>query len=149
MGGFVVTDDDILNVKFINLWQNAKDIQELDIPTANDRFNYNVSNKLLDKSQLDLIIPTPNKIDFFEGQMDLKTKYSINIDESLNLNFDFAKSLMSGVAKIVSNNEEADIKISFIENLTKESYELNIDNNSISIFASDRAGALYLTLIHI
>ena len=143
MGGFVVTDDDILNVKFINLWQNAKDIQKLDIPTANDRFNYNVSNKLLDKSQLDLIIPTPNKIDFFEGQMDLKTKYSINIDESLNLNFDFAKSLMSGVAKIVSNNEEADIKISFIENLTKESYELNIDNNSISIFASDRAGALY------
>ena len=143
MGGFVVTDDDILNVKFINLWENAKDIQELDIPTANDRFNYNVSNKLLDKSQLDLIVPTPNKIDFFEGQMDLKTKYSINIDESLNLNFDFAKSLMSGVAKIVSNNEEADIKISFIENLTKESYELNIDNNSISIFASDRAGALY------
>ena len=143
MGGFVVTDDDILNVKFINLWENAKDIQELDIPTANDRINYNVSNKLLDKSQLDLIIPTPNKIDFFEGQMDLKTKYSINIDESLNLNFDFAKSLMSGVAKIVSNNEEADIKISFIENLTKESYELNIDNNSISIFASDRAGALY------
>ena len=143
MGGFVVTDDDILNVKFINLWQNAKDIQKLDIPTANDRFNYNVSNKLLDKSQLDLIIPTPNKIDFFEGQMDLKTKYSINIDESLNLNFDFAKSLMSGVAKIVSNNEEADIKISFIENLTKESYELNIDKNSISIFASDRAGALY------
>ena len=143
MGGFVVTDDDILNVKFINLWENAKDIQELKIPTANDRFNYNVSNKLLDKSQLDLIAPTPNKIDFFEGQMDLKTKYSINIDESLNLNFDFAKSLMSGVAKIVSNNEEADIKISFIENLTKESYELNIDNNSISIFASDRAGALY------
>ena len=143
MGGFVVTDDDILNVKFINLWENAKDIQELDIPTANDRFNYNVSNKLLDKSQLDLIIPTPKKIDLFEGQMDLKTKYSINIDESLNLNFDFAKSLMSGVAKIVSNNEEADIKISFIENLTKESYELNIDNNSISIFASDRAGALY------
>ena len=143
MGGFVVTDDDILNVKFINLWENAKDIQELDIPTANDRFNYNVSNKLLDKSQLDLIVPTPNKIYLFEGQMDLKTKYSINIDESLNLNFDFAKSLMSGVAKIVSNNEEADIKISFIENLTKESYELNIDNNSISIFASDRAGALY------
>ena len=143
MGGFVVTDDDILNVKFINLWENAKDIQELDIPTANDRFNYNVSNKLLDKSQLDLIIPTPNKIDLFEGQTDLKTKYSINIDESLNLDFDFAKSLMSGVAKIVSNNEEADIKISFIENLTKESYELNIDNNSISIFASDRAGALY------
>ena len=143
MGGFVVTDDDILNVKFINLWENAKDIQELDIPTANDRFNYNVSNKLLDKSQLDLIVPTPNKIDLLEGQMDLKTKYSINIDESLNLNFDFAKSLMSGVAKIVSNNEEADIKISFIENLTKESYELNIDNNSISIFASDRAGALY------
>jgi hexosaminidase len=143
MGGFVVINENIIDVKFINLWDNAEDIQDLNIPNANDRFYYNYSSKLLDKSQLDLIVPTPNKIELLEGQMDLKTKYSIDIDESLNLNFDFAKSLMSRVSNIISNDKEADIKLIFVDNLAKESYELNINNDSISIFASDRAGALY------
>ena len=143
MGGFIVTNGNIIDVKFINLWENAEDIQDLNIPTANDRFNYNLSNKLLDKSQLDLIVPTPSKIDLLEGQVDLKTKYSINIDESLNLDFDFAKSLMSGVAKIVLDDEQADIKLSFVENLANESYELIVNNDNILIIASDRAGALY------
>ncbi len=143
MGGFIVTNGNIIDVKFINLWENAEDIQDLNIPTANDRFNYNLSNKLLDKSQLDLIVPTPSKIDLLDGQVDLKTKYSINIDESLNLDFDFAKSLMSGVAKIVLDDEQADIKLSFVENLANESYELIVNNDNILIIASDRAGALY------
>ena len=143
MGGFVVINENIIDVKFINLWDNAEDIQDLNIPNANDRFYYNYSSKLLDKSQLDLIVPTPNKIELLEGQMDLKTKYSIDIDESLNLNFDFAKSLMSRVSNIISNDKEADIKLIFVDNLAKESYELNINKDSISIFASDRAGALY------
>jgi len=143
MGGFVVINENIIDVKFINLWDNAEDIQDLNIPNANDRFYYNYSSKLLEKSQLDLIVPTPNKIELLEGQMDLKTKYSIDIDESLNLNFDFAKSLMSRVSNIISNDKEADIKLIFVDNLAKESYELNINNDSISIFASDRAGALY------
>ena len=131
-------------LKFINLWENAQDIKDLNIPTANDRFNYNLSNKLLDKSQLDLIVPTPSKIDLLEGQVDLKTKYSINIDESLNLDFDFAKSLMSGVAKIVQDDEQADIKLNvFVENLANESYKLIVNNGNILIISSDRAGALY------
>jgi len=143
MGGFVILNDEIINVKFINLWENAKDIQDLNIPNATDRYNNNFSSKLLDKDQLDLIVPTPNTIELLEGEMDLKNKYTIHIDESLNINFDFAKSLMSGVINIVLNKIEPDIKLSFIDTLEDESYELNINSGSISIFASDRAGALY------
>ena len=62
MGGFVILNDEIINVKFINLWENAKDIQDLNIPNATDRYNNNFSSKLLDKDQLDLIVPTPNTI---------------------------------------------------------------------------------------
>ena len=143
MGGFVVIDDDIIDVEFFNLWENAKDVEDLNIPTANDRFNYNLSNKLLDKSQLDLIVPTPNKIELLDGEIDLKNKYSIDIDQSLNLSFDLIKSLMSGVVDVVSNDNKIDIKVSFLDTLEKESYILNIDNDDISIFASDRSGALY------
>jgi hexosaminidase len=143
MGGFVVIDDDIIDVEFFNLWDNAEDIQDLNIPTANDRFNYNLSNKLLDKSQLDLIVPTPNKIELLDGEIDLKNKYSIDVDQSLNLSFDLIKSLMSGVVDVVSNDNKIDIKVSFLDTLEKESYILNIDNDDISISASDRSGALY------
>ena len=131
MGGFVVINDEIIDVKFINLWENAKDVEDLNIPTANDRFNNNYSSKLLDKSQLDLIVPTPNKIELLDGEIDLKNKYSIDVDQSLNLSFDLIKSLMSGVVDVVSNDNKIDIKVSFLDTLEKESYILNIDNDVI------------------
>ena len=143
MGGFVIINDDIIDVKFINLWENAIDIEDLNIPTSNDRYNNYLSNKLLDKSNLDLIVPTPNKIELLEGEIDLKNKYSIDIDKSLNLSFDLIESLMSGVVDIISNDEKTDIKLSLLDTLEKESYILNIDNDNISIYASDRSGALY------
>ena len=143
MGGFVVINDEIIDVKFINLWGNAKDVEDLNIPTAKDRFNNNYSSKLLDKSQLDLIVPTPNKIELLDGEIDLKNKYSIDIDQSLNLSFDLIKSLMSGVVDVVTNDNKIDIKVSFLDTLEKESYILNIENDDILISASDRSGALY------
>ena len=143
MGGFVIISDDIIDVKFINLWENAIDLEDLNIPTSNDRYNNYLSNKLLDKSSLDLIVPTPNKIELLEGEIDLKNKYSIDVDKSLNLSFDLIESLMSGVVDIISNDEKTDIKLSLLDTLEKESYILNIDNDNISIYASDRSGALY------
>ena len=143
MGGFVIINDDIIDVKFINLWENAIDLEDLNIPTSNDRYNNYLSNKLLDKSNLDLIVPTPNKIELLEGEIDLKNKYSIDVDKSLNLSFDLIESLMSGVVDIISNDEKTDIKLSLLDTLEKESYILNIDNDNISIYASDRSGALY------
>ena len=131
------------DVKFINLWENAIDLEDLNIPTSNDRYNNYLSNKLLDKSNLDLIVPTPNKIELLEGEIDLKNKYSIDVDKSLNLSFDLIESLMSGVVDIISNDEKTDIKLSLLDTLEKESYILNIDNDNISIYASDRSGALY------
>ena len=73
----------------------------------------------------------------------MKNKYSIDIDESLNLSFDLIKSLMSGVVDVVSNDNKVDIKVSFLDTLEKESYILNIENDVISISASDRSGVLY------
>jgi len=143
MGGFVVINDQIIDVKFINSWENALDVKDLNIPTSIDRYNNYLSNKLLDKSNLDLIVPTPNKIELLDGEIDLKNKYSIDVDESLNLSFDLIESLMSGVVDVVSNENKIDIKVSFLDTLEKESYILNIENDVISISASHRSGALY------
>ncbi|MBC8396960.1 MAG: hypothetical protein H8E16_07665, partial [Flavobacteriales bacterium] len=57
VGGFVVIDNQFIDVKFINLWQNAMGIERLDIPSSVDRYN-NYLSSTVNKSELDLIVPT-------------------------------------------------------------------------------------------
>ena len=53
VGGFIVSNDDILDVEFDYVWKNAKGIEKLNDPTSVDRYNEYISNSLLDKSDLE------------------------------------------------------------------------------------------------
>lgn len=144
VGGFVVIDNQFIDVKFINLWQNAIGIERLDIPSSVDRYN-NYLSSTVNKSELDLIVPTPNTIELLGGELPLKSKYSINIDESLNLDSNLIVSLLDEVTEIdiKENDSINDIYVNYVDDLNEESYILNINQDKILISASDRAGALY------
>lgn len=144
VGGFVVIDNQFIDVKFINLWQNAIGIERLDIPSSVDRYN-NYLSSTVNKSELDLIVPTPNTIELLGGELPLKSKYSINIDESLNLDSNLIVSLLDEVTEIdiKKNDSNNDIYVNYVDDLNEESYILNINQDKILISASDRAGALY------
>lgn len=144
VGGFVVIDNQFIDVKFINLWQNAMGIERLDIPSSVDRYN-NYLSSTVNKSELDLIVPTPNTIKLLGGELPLKSKYSINIDESLNLDSNLIVSLLDEVTEIdiKENDSINDIYVNYVDDLNEESYILNINQDEILISASDRAGALY------
>ena len=144
VGGFVVIDNQFIDVKFINLWQNAMGIERLDIPSSVDRYN-NYLSSTVNKSELDLIVPTPNTIELLGGELPLKSKYSINIDESLNLDSNLIVSLLDEVTEIdiKKNDSINDIYVNYVDDLNEESYILNINQDKILISASDRAGALY------
>lgn len=144
VGGFVVIDNQFIDVKFINLWQNAMGIERLDIPSSVDRYN-NYLSSTVNKSELDLIVPTPNTIELLGGELPLKSKYSINIDESLNLDSNLIVSLLDEVTEIdiKENDSINDIYVNYVDDLNEESYILNINQDKILISASDRAGALY------
>lgn len=144
VGGFVVIDNQFIDVKFINLWQNAMGIERLDIPSSVDRYN-NYLSSTVNKSELDLIVPTPNTIELLGGELPLKSKYSINIDESLNLDSNLIVSLLDEVTEIdiKENDSINDIYVNYVDDLNEESYILNINQDEILISASDRAGALY------
>lgn len=144
VGGFVVIDNQFIDVKFINLWQNAMGIERLDIPSSVDRYN-NYLSSTVNKSELDLIVPTPNTIELLGGELPLKSKYSINIDESLNLDSNLIVSLLDEVTEIdiKKNDSINDIYVDYVDDLNEESYILNINQDKILISASDRAGALY------
>ena len=65
VGGFIVINNNILDVKFTSTWKNAIGIEDLNIPTSIDRYANYYPNNPIDKTELDLIVPTPNKIIIF------------------------------------------------------------------------------------
>ena len=144
VGGFIVSNNEIIDVKFTYNWKNADGIEKLDAPTSKDRYDLYAPGNVLDKSELEIIIPTPSEITLLDGESSLKSEYKVFVDESLNLDINTVKSLFAENFNVdIINSTDYDISVQYIDNLLEESYKLSIDENKISIEASDRAGALY------
>ncbi len=144
VGGFIVSNNEIIDVKFTYNWKNADGIEKLDAPSSRDRFDFYAPANVLDKSELEIIIPAPSEITLLEGESSLKSEYKVYLDESLDLDINTVKSLFAENFDIdLSNSKNYDISVQYIDNLLEESYRLSIDENKILIEASDRAGALY------
>jgi len=94
VGGFVTTNNNIIPVEFEYNWKNAKGIENLNSPSATDRYNKFISSTLLDKSELDLIVPTPSNIIFNEGEVELYSYYSLTIDDNIDIEDNFVKSIL-------------------------------------------------------
>jgi len=144
VGGFIVSNNEIIDVKFTYNWKNADGIEKLDAPTSKDRYDLYAPGNVIDKSELEIIIPTPSEITILDGESSLKSEYKVFVDESLNLDINTVKSLFTENFNVdIKNSTDHDISVQYIDNLLEESYKLSIDENKISIEASDRAGALY------
>ena len=144
VGGFIVSNNEIIDVKFTYNWKNADGIDKLDAPTSKDRYDLYAPGNVIDKSELEIIIPTPSEITILDGESALKSEYKVFVDESLNLDINTVKSLFAENFNIdIKNSKDFDISVQYIDNLLEESYKLSINENKISIEASGRAGALY------
>lgn len=144
VGGFIVSNNDILDVEFNYIWKNAKGIEKLNAPNSVDRYNEYISNSLLDKSDLDYIIPTPTNFIINDGESNLQNDYAIVIDPKFNLSEQLINSVFDGIVNINFDNEVLSrITINKDETLNAESYKLSISNEGIFINSADNAGALY------
>ncbi len=146
VGGFIVSNDDILDVEFNYVWKNAKGIEKLNAPTSVDRYNEYISNSLLDKSDLDYIIPTPSNFIINDGEVEMLNNYSIVIDQNFNLSEQLINSVFDGIVNIDFDNTNeviSRITVDLDESINAESYQLNVSDGGISISSADSAGALY------
>jgi len=146
VGGFIVSNDDILDVEFDYVWKNAKGIEKLNAPTSVDRYNEYISNSLLDKSDLDYIIPTPSNFIINDGEVEMLNNYSIVIDQNFNLSEQLINSVFDGIVNIDFNNTNeviSRITVDLDESINAESYQLSVSDDGISISSADSAGALY------
>ena len=146
VGGFIVSNDDILDVEFDYVWKNAKGIEKLNAPTSVDRYNEYISNSLLDKSDLEYIIPTPSNFIINDGEVEMLNNYSIVIDDEFNLSEQLINSVFEGIVSINfddTNEVISRITIDLDESINAESYQLSVSDEGISISSADSAGALY------
>ena len=146
VGGFIVSNDDILDVEFDYVWKNAKGIEKLNAPTSVDRYNEYISNSLLDKSDLDYIIPTPSNFIINDGEVEILNNYSIVIDQNFNLSEQLINSVFDGIVNIDFDNTNeviSRITVDLDESIDAESYQLSVSDGGISISSADSAGALY------
>ena len=146
VGGFIVSNDDILDVEFDYVWKNAKGIEKLNAPTSVDRYNEYISNSLLDKSDLDYIIPTPSNFIINDGEIEILNNYSIVIDRNFNLSEQLINSVFDGIVNIDFDNTNeiiSRITVDLDESINAESYQLSVSDAGISISSADSAGALY------
>ena len=146
VGGFIVSNDDILDVEFDYVWKNAKGIEKLNAPTSVDRYNEYISNSLLDKSDLEYIIPTPSNFIINDGEVEMLNNYSIVIDDEFNLSEQLINSVFEGIVSINfddTNELISRITIDLDESINAESYQLSVSDEGIFISSADSAGALY------
>ena len=146
VGGFIVSNDDILDVEFNYVWKNAKGIEKLDAPTSVDRYNEYISNSLLDKSDLEYIIPTPSNFIINDGEVEMLNNYSIVIDQNFNLSEQLINSVFDEIVNIDfddTNEVISRITVDLDDSINAESYQLSVSDDGISISSADSAGALY------
>tara|TARA_B100000963_G_scaffold160729_1_gene139870 strand:- start:10884 stop:13388 length:2505 start_codon:yes stop_codon:yes gene_type:complete len=145
--GFFVYDQK--NSKFHDLeskiiWQNAKGLESLNIPSAADRFLKYEGIKTLSKEDLHWVIPTPRKM--------ILQNQKFGFPKSLNIDFgnfkndhEFLKNyLQKGLSIDVKyTGEPPQIIVNRDSNLDEEAYHLKIDKDIIRISVSNYKGLLY------
>ncbi len=147
VGGFIVSNNEIIDVKFTYDWKDAAGIEKLDAPSSKDRYDLYSPSSILNQSKLEIITPTPSEITILDGESSLKSLYEISVDEYLDLDINTVESLFDEHFDTefnnYSNSTDSDILVQYSDNFLEESYELSINENKILIKASDKAGALY------
>ena len=145
--GFFVHDQK--NGKFHDLeskiiWQNAKGLESLNIPSAADRFLKYEGIKTLPKEELHWVIPTPSKIILQDQKFGFPK--SLNIDfGNFKIDHEFLKNyLQKGLSiDIKYTDEPSQIIVNRDSKLDEETYHLKIDKDIIRISASNYKGLLY------
>jgi len=146
MGFFVHLEKTQTNIDLTSeiVWENAKGIEELNIPSAADRYATYEALELVDKEKLDWVIPSPQK-QIITGNY--RTPSALNFDLSgFEIDADFIKKrLQEGLRVQVDSEANSDSNIKVIKNnaLEKEAYILRITETEIQMEASHAAGLFY------
>ena len=146
VGVFIVQEQQTATVATQVEWKQAKGLESLKIPTAQDRYATMEGLKKLEKTELNWIVPTPNHL-FFDGSFRNKDSlWSVDLDEQFSQQKKRLSPLVDSIfeIKIVwDQSSNANFLIRYDPAQKSEAYQLTIAKNIITLNASDYSGIVY------
>ena len=126
------------------IWQNAKGLENLNIPSAADRYSKYEGIETLPKEELHWVIPTPSKIVLQDENFDFPESLNIDFGNFKN-DHEFLKTYLQKDLSInlTYSDEPSQIVVNKDSNLDEEAYHLKIDKDKIRISVSNYKGLLY------
>ena len=125
-------------------WQDADGLNDLNMPSAKDRFKLYQNLKLLKKNEIDWVIPSPRKLTH-EGSYRLASDLKLNTKAFKMDAIFIQKRLQEGLnsSVTITSSEAANIHLKKNNKVLEEGYFLEISDKEILIEASDSIGAFY------
>ena len=146
VGVFIVQDDKTFSVTTDVEWMNAKGLENLSIPTAQDRYATMEGLKKLEKTELNWIVPTPNHL-FFDGSFrNNDSLWSIDLDDQFSQQKKRLSPLVESIFEFKTlwgQSSNANFLIRYDPAQKSEAYQLTIAKNIITLKASDYSGIVY------
>ena len=146
VGVFIVQEQQTATVATQVEWKQAKGLESLKIPTAQDRYATMEGLKKLEKTELNWIVPTPNHL-FFDGSFRNKDSlWSVDLDEQFSQQKKRLSPLVESIFEIKTlwgQSSNANFLIRYDPAQKSEAYQLTIAKNIITLNASDYSGIVY------
>lgn len=148
MGAFIVYDQNqVLELETRLHWKEAQGLASLNIPTAAQRYEEYASLEPLPKEALSWVVPHPKKIKQSAGKKQPDQKWQIFLENPLKKHKSkFEKHLKQQFEQSISwvnAPEKANVKIQYQPHIPAEGYQLNLNEASIDILASNAVGVFY------
>lgn len=146
MGVFVVANNAPIEVETEILWQNAKGLSKLEIPSAESRFDRLEGLSLLPRDSILKLVPQPLKLKVIENQRPIDNRWSIQLDSLLSPHHSRLISLMKSLftqSIDFQSNSNTNFYIKHNALLKEEAYRLEIGETSISLEVKDYPGMVY------
>lgn len=154
-GIFIVHNNEVHDIKDVTIEGiNHKTLAAINPVNAFDRYEQNKSLTLLSADKVVKVFPTPQNIEYKEGELRISSTFSISYSDK-NLN-DEVSLFKENFAKYFNGNitEQSDQAILNIQIANDsgiaESYRLSITNEQIQLSGADEAGIFYglMTLLN-
>ena len=146
VGVFIVQEQQTTAVATQVQWKQAKGLESLKIPTAQDRYATMEGLNKLEKTELNWIVPTPNHL-VFEGSFRNKDSlWSVDLDEQFSQQKKRLSHFVDSIFEIKTiwdQSSNANFLIRYDPAQKSEAYQLTVAKNIITLNASDYSGIVY------
>ena len=146
VGVFIAQNDVTRNVETTIIWQKARGLSELEIPTLENRFDRLEGIFLLPKDSIHPLVPKPLTLSITENKRHADNQWAIDLDSNLNTFRPQLISLMNDLFEQgldFETNTPSNFFIRYNPSLDREAYRLDIAQEHITLESASYSGLVY------